>query len=292
MGYVLLVLAALSWSFVGILVKGASTMLDSTTITFARFGLGIVFLGLFIWMKDRGFKLRFGLKWVWLGALGKCCNYFFENYAISIGYAYGNILVPPIQTVLLLIISVVFLKEGISRRGWVAAALCITGVLLISWNGMPLGELLAGGGWTTVLYTISACGVVFHVLSQKILIKEMDAGNMNFSVFLLCTLLMAAPLPWQFEWSGEISGYRLAALGALGLITGLSFYWFAQSLKMVPFAVAVIVSNCSVLFTILWSYLVYDEPITGYVLSGAGVCLAGLLLLNLPARRVRGLKGI
>ena len=43
MGYLLLFLATLLWSFVGILVKSASTMADSTVITYARFGFGIVF---------------------------------------------------------------------------------------------------------------------------------------------------------------------------------------------------------------------------------------------------------
>lgn len=89
MGYVLLFLATLLWSFVGILVKSASTMADSMVITFARFGFGIVFLGLFIRWKGPGIKLRFNLNWIWIGALGKSCNYFFENMAISSGLGDG-----------------------------------------------------------------------------------------------------------------------------------------------------------------------------------------------------------
>ncbi len=77
MGYVLLLLATLSWSFVGILVKTASMMLDSMTITFMRFALGVVFLGGFLWIKRHPIKIRFDMKWIWLGAAGKCCNYFF-----------------------------------------------------------------------------------------------------------------------------------------------------------------------------------------------------------------------
>ncbi|WP_410514078.1 DMT family transporter [Paenibacillus sp. BR2-3] len=287
MGYLLLFLATLLWSFVGILVKSASAMVDSTVITFARFGFGIVFLGLYIGLKDRGFKLRFNLKWVWLGALGKSCNYFFENLAISIGYSYGNILVSPMQTILLLFISALFLKERITGRGWIAAFSCVLGVLLISWNGMSLSVLLKGGALTTGLYALSAVGVAFHVLSQKMLIREMDAGNMNFSIFLLCTLMMSLPLPYRFAWPEQFSIWAFGALVALGLITGLSFYWFTQALRTVPFSVAVIVSNCSILFTVLWSHLVYRDPISIYLIAGVAICIAGLLLLSLPMRQAK-----
>ncbi|WJH35849.1 hypothetical protein N6H14_07975 [Paenibacillus sp. CC-CFT747] len=44
-------------------------------------------------------------------------------------------------------------------------------------------------------------------------------------------------------------------------------------------------SNSSVLFSILWSYLIFHEPITLYVVTGTLVFLAGFLLLNLPGRR-------
>ncbi|ULL13217.1 DMT family transporter [Paenibacillus sp. H1-7] len=285
MGYVLLLLATLSWSFVGILVKTASTMVDSTTITFARFAIGIAFLGLLLLWKRGKIDLRTRMKWIWIGALGKSCNYFFENLALSIGFSYGNILVGPIQTVILLFISAFYFKEHVSARGWAAAAMCIGGVLLISWNGLPLHEMLASNGLTTFLFVLSAIGTTFHVLSQKMLIRTMDAENMNFSVFFWCSLLMAVPLPFQAHATGPVNGWGIAALIGLGLITGLSFNWFAQALKKVSFAVAVIVSNTGVLFTIAWSYLFFHDPITIYIIGGAGVFVAGLLLLNWPAKQ-------
>ncbi|MFC6457370.1 DMT family transporter [Paenibacillus vulneris] len=284
-GYFLLFLATLSWSFVGILVKTASGMVDSTTITFARFALGIVFLGILLLLKDGRIKLRGNMKWIWLGALGKSCNYFFENLALSIGYSYGNILVGPIQTVILLLVSAFYFKERVSARGWAAAGLCIGGVLMISWNGLPLHQMLASNGLTTVLFIFSAVGTTFHVLSQKMLIQSMDAENMNFSVFFWCSLLMALPLPVQAHATGPVNGWAIAALLGLGLITGLSFNWFAQALKRVSFAVAVIVSNSGVLFTIAWSYLFFHDPITVYIIGGAGVFMAGLLLLNWPLKQ-------
>src|SRR5690606_14418329 len=121
LGLVYLLLATLAWSFVGVLVKTASGMVDSTIITFARFSIGALFLGLYLYARNGRLNVRIGLKWVWIGAFGKSCNYFFENIALTIGYSYGNIIVPPIQTIVLLFVSVLLLKDRMTGRGWAAA---------------------------------------------------------------------------------------------------------------------------------------------------------------------------
>lgn len=280
----LLFLATLSWSFVGILVKTASHMVDSTTVTFARFFIGVLFLGLFLLVKHGSIRLRFDLRWIWIGAIGKCCNYLFENLALTIGYSYGNILVGPIQTTFLLLVTAFVFKERVSSRGWIAAALCICGVLLISWNGQSLASLAGGGMWITLLFVIAGIGASFHVLSQKLLAKDMDAGSMNFSVFLWASVITAVPVPFQFHMTGDAALWPILSLVALGLITGLSFYWFSQALQLVSFPVAVIVSNSGVLFSILWSHLFFHDPITRYIIGGVLLFTVGLLLLNLPSR--------
>ncbi|MFS0724563.1 DMT family transporter [Paenibacillus sp. 1P07SE] len=288
MGYVFLLLATLAWSFVGLLVKSASTMVDASMITFARFSLGIFFLGLFLLLKDGRIQLRSHLKWIWLGAAGKSINYIFENIAISMGYAYGNILIPPIQTVVLLLVSPLLFKEHVSGKGWIAAACCMAGVLAISWNGQPLDDLLGGSGWITLLFACSAVGSALHVLSQKQLVQAMDNGSMNFSVFFWCSVLTALPLPMQSEgFIGPMSVWAWLALAALGLITGLSFVWFSEAVRRVPFPMIIIVSNSMVLFTILWSFLFLGEPITVYIIGGTVMFFLGLLLLNLPLMKAK-----
>jgi len=133
LGYVLLLLATLGWSFVGILVKIASGMADSMMITFARFGFGVLFLGGWLLLKDGRIRLSAALPWIWIGAAGKSLNYFFENMALKWGYSYGNIVIPPVQMITLLFVSALFLKERIGPKGWTAAALSLAGILIIGW---------------------------------------------------------------------------------------------------------------------------------------------------------------
>nr|WP_285855672.1 DMT family transporter [Paenibacillus camelliae] len=284
----MLLLATLAWSFVGVLVKTGATMVDSAIITFARFFFGVVFLGLYLYIRNGKINLRLGLKWIWIGAIGKALNYIFENIAIHIGYSYGNILVQPVQTVVLLLAAALLFKDKITKRSWVAAVLCIIGVIIVGWNGVPLHELLNGGGITTILFILAGIGAAVHVLSQRMLIQTMDNGNMNVSIFIISTCLVTLPIPFQSEgFVGPVTVWAWGALLLLGLITGFSFLWSAEAIKRVPFTIVALAGNCTVLFTILWSYLFFNDPITIYVLAGTFVFVAGLLLLNIPMPRLK-----
>ncbi|WP_337100438.1 DMT family transporter [Paenibacillus sp. YIM B09110] len=293
MGYILLLLATLAWSFVGVLVKTASTMVDSSIISFARFFFGVLFLGLYLFIRDGKIQLRIGMKWIWIGAFGKAANYVFENIALKIGYSYGNILVQPVQTVVLLFAAGLLFKEKITTRGWIAAAFCVVGVAVVGWNGTPLDELVQGSGLTSLLFALAGIGAAVHVLSQRMLLDKMDNGNMNLSVFFLSTLIVTTPIPIQSQgFIGPVTIWAWGALVLLGIITGLSFYWFAEAIKRVPFTVVAIIGNCTVLFALVWSYLFFQEPITLYLISGTFIFVAGILLLNfpLPRRSVKGLQ--
>jgi drug/metabolite transporter (DMT)-like permease len=286
MGIILLLLSTLMWSFVSILVKAASFSLDSYTITFLRFFLGVIFLVLFIWLSKKKVKITWRSKWIWYGALGKVCNYLFENYGVSIGFAYEQILITPFLTIFMLLFSIFYFKEKATLLSWISVILCICGVLIISWNGLSLQEIMNFDLLLTLIFALSALGASFHFVSQKILIEKMDAADMNFSIFLWCSMITTLPLPSQSQWTGDFSGISIIALVILGIITGTSFLIYAKALKRVSFLTAAILGNSSVLFTLFWSWLFYSEPITIYVLLGSLLFLVGMVLLSLPGEKV------
>ena len=282
MAYILLLAVVMMWSFVGVLVKYASMMVDSNTITVCRFLFGVIFLGLLIKINKQDFTGGWNNKWVWIGAIGKCINYIFENIAISIGFVYGNIINLPIQTVFLAVMSVFYFGEKINLRKIISILLCIAGVVLVSWKG-SFSELI-GSNITTVLFTISAIGAGVHIISQKKLIGRMDSANMNFSTFLLCTIITGAPVPYTFHTTGDFSIIAVFSLVALGLITGISFYMNSKVLERLPLLTIAIVTNFSVILSLLWAWIFFNEPITNYVISGAVTFIIGIVLLSLPAK--------
>jgi drug/metabolite transporter (DMT)-like permease len=292
MGILLLLLSTLMWSFVSIFVKAASFAIDSYTITFLRFFIGVIFLVLFIWFGKRKLSITWKSKWIWYGALGKIINYLFENYGVSVGYAYEQVLISPFLTIFMLLFSIFYFKERMTILSWISAGLCIFGVFLISWNGLPINKLMEFDLFLTCIFALSAFGASFHFVSQKILIEKMNATDMNLSIFIWCSLLTTLPLPTQFEWSGELSGISIFSLLVLGFITGTSFLIYAKALKKVSFLVAAILVNSSVLFTLLWSWLFYHEPITVYVIIGSVLFLIGMVLLGLPGAKASNDKKV
>ncbi|HZG58002.1 DMT family transporter [Paenibacillus sp.] len=281
-----LLIATLSWSFVGVLVKLAALQFDSYTITFARFAVGAAALAVIIAIGRKSPRPAAFHRWIWIGALGKAGNYLFENIAITIGYAYGNVLVQPIQTIALLVAGLFLFKDRLTTKSWISAAVVLTGVLLITLNGRSIYETIATQGWITLLFVFSGIGAALHFLSQKMLLDSMGDLPMNYSIFFWASMLTAAPLPFAADWSPAFVPGAWLAAAALGLITGISFLMLSKALRTVKFSIAVIVSNMAALFTVLWSGVLLNEPITGYIVFGAVTVVAGMTMLNWPSKSV------
>ena len=264
------------------MVKSASFMADSSVITVSRFIFGVAFLYILMFFKKEKRIIYWKQKWIWIGVLGKSFNYIFENIAISNGHAYGNVVVWPVQTIFIVAVSVLFFKEALHIRKGVGILLCIAGVVIVSFRGASPSEFFRSGWLTLVLFIFSAIGAGVHLLSQKKLIDSMDAGNMNLSVFLFCSIFTSIPLPFTFHLTGRFSPWSVFSLVGLGFITGLSFYFNAKALKKVPFLTAVIISNSTLLFTLLWAWLVYGEALDAFILFGAVLLIVGIILANIP----------
>jgi drug/metabolite transporter (DMT)-like permease len=112
----------------------------------------------------------------------------------------------------------------------------------------------------------------------------MDSANMNFSTFLLCTVITGAPVPYTFHTTGEFSAIALFSLVALGLITGISFYINSKVMEKLPLLTIAIVTNLSVVFSLLWAWIFFNEPIDEYIISGAVIFIIGIVVLSLPEK--------
>ncbi|MGM9652364.1 MAG: DMT family transporter [Eubacteriales bacterium] len=287
MGYVYTFIVTVMFSLIGTCVTLAKAWVSSGVITFSRFFFGVLFLLGYMLLSRKKISLRFGYGAVWIGVACKCINYFAENYAVSHGYSFGNIIVWPMQCVAILFFSLFFLHEKISARAIAGVVLCIGGVALISWSGRPLGQLFADGALLyTVLFVIAGIGAAGFTMAQKLLLDRMDSCNLNLSMFAVCVLVTAAPLPFTAEAMGSFRFSALAGLVILGLITGVAFLLAAEAMKTLPVFLVTILQSMNVMLTLLWSVLFFHEPVTGYILGGAGIFLCGMVLVNLklPAK--------
>jgi drug/metabolite transporter (DMT)-like permease len=74
----------------------------------------------------------------------------------------------------------------------------------------------------------------------------------------------------------------LARLGSLSVLTALSSVMFVAGLKYAGVAVATVLSSTAPLFAIPLGLVFLGERVTRAALAGALVCVAGIVVLQLP----------
>ena len=293
MGYFYLILQALIFSFGGLLIKSVGTMLSPFLTSCLRFTIGIAML--FLIQRLRTGKLRLTLtdRVILIGGVCKALHYLAENFGVMRGFSYGVVLVWPVQTVVIFLVSRLFYKERADYCTLAGTILCVAGVITISWNGASLSVFLGSGWITMAALVLAGIGAAGFSISQKARIREMDVVEMNASMFIfgwITTLLVLIPTSPHVTGTVNLSGTISMLL--LGIITCVGFLLQAAGIRTVPLLIATIIQSSSTVLTILWGVLFYHDPISRYVVLGTVFFMTGIVLVNLPAVRSKQVQQI
>ena len=288
MGYVYLLMVALFFSFGGTCVKLIRPFFSPYMITFLRFFVGVLWLlGLKAVRRQKtraDFRraLRTGWKWLLLGAAAKLLAYLTENTALSIGVSYGNILTQPSQMILLTALGVTVLRERMNGAKWAGMALCVAGILLISWNGASLEELLAGDLRLTLLYVFSGACAGLFVFAQKKAAADFDILDSNLFMFsAAAALAFLIPLGQGDVLPAAVPDLPCAlAILWYGFVTGIGFYLNAKAIPLVPFRMVAPLQSTMVFFALLWGILFFHEPVSVWIIGGTSLFVLGIVLLS------------
>ena len=285
MGYVYLLLQALIFSFGGILIKTAAASFSPFMVSFLRFALGVLFLLALQLIRGKRPRLVLLNRVIVFGGIAKTLHYLGENYGVTHGFSYGNVVIWPVQTVVILLISVLFLRERVTKRAVAGAFLCVTGIGLLTWNGAPPEAFFGGQGVLLLSFVIAGIGASLFSVAQKKLLDRMDTVDLNTSMFLIGGLCTACVLP---ATDAPVTGLHIPAAVAmliLGAITGAGFLLQAEGLKTVPIFTATLVQSSTVILSLTWAALLYHERITGWIVAGTALFLIGILIVNLKPKQ-------
>ncbi len=285
MGYVYLLLQALIFSFGGILIKTAAQCFSPFMVSFLRFALGVLFLLALQIIRGRRPRLVLLNRVIVFGGVAKTLHYLGENYGVTHGFSYGNVVIWPVQTVVILLISVLFLRERVTKRAVAGAFLCVTGIGLLTWNGAPPEAFFGAQGALLLAFVIAGIGASLFSVAQKKLLDRMDTVDLNTSMFVIGGLCAAGVLPLT---DAPVTGLQIPAAVAmlmLGAITGAGFLLQAEGLKTVPIFTATLVQSYTVILSLVWAALLYRERITGWIVAGTALFLIGILIVNLKPKR-------
>lgn len=287
MGIIYLLCVAVMFSFGGTCAKTIGPFFSAEYITLFRFVFGVFFLFLLKLIRRQGFRadywenVRRFFPWLAFGAISKALAYLTENYALTHGVSYGNILTQPAQMAFLTIVSVFMLKEKLTRRQAFFMVPCLVGVLLVSWNGRSISDFLSGNLLLTALFLISGVFAGCHVLAQKKVADHMDIIDSNLTMFVISAVIALLPtiLPTM---GGALVGVRPSpacciAILCFGFITGIGFYLNAKAIPLVPLYMVPVIQSTMVLFSLIWGILFFNEQVTAYVAVGSALFVIGII---------------
>ena len=295
MGYLYLGLVALLFSFGGTCVKLIQPYFTPSMITFLRFLVGVFWLlGLKLALRQRFrgvFAAALKSKWGWLlfGAAVKYLAYITENTALSAGVSYGNILTRPVQIILHTVLGVFVLREKMNAAKWAGIALCVTGILLITWNGTPPDQLLGDNILLTLLYVASGIFAGLFVFAQKKTADGIDVLDSNLIMFSMAAVMsFGVPLGQGEVLPPSVPNVScVAAILLFGFITGIGFYLNAKAIPLVSFQMVALLQSTTVFFSLAWGILFFDEAVSGWIIAGTLLFVAGIVFMQMKTAKTR-----
>ncbi|MFW6323521.1 MAG: DMT family transporter [Desulfovibrionales bacterium] len=292
--YLKLVLTAFFWGGTFIAGRILSQDLDPFTAAFLRFVFATSFL-LFILLrterrlppmdlKKGGFLFLLGMT----GVFSYNVFFFLGLQTVTAGRA---ALIIALNPVLITFSSALLLRERIRPAQGLGIVFCLVGASVVIARGNPLDLLQGTAGWGELFLLLCVVSwVSYSLLGKKVMGYYSPVASVTYScIFGTAALLVPALLHDLTSSLASISMLGWGCLLYLGIFgTGLGFSWYYQGIQKIGPTRAGVFINLVPVSAILLSALILDEPLTGALLAGGGLVLAGLSLTNLPGIRLLG----
>ncbi|HMM64235.1 MAG TPA: DMT family transporter [Mesorhizobium sp.] len=272
LGYLLVFLSALLWSFGGTIARFIDNG-DSWTVVFWRSVWAAAFLICFMAWRDgwRGMLRLFrdmGLPGL---AVAVCFATASTCFVVALAYTtVANILLMQAGVPLLAaLFAWIFLGEKVSVATWLAIAAVIAGVGVMVSESLGGSVSPIGDGLALLIATMFS---IATVITRRFSHVRMTPATCLGTIFAAA---FAALLVGDFAVSARDMGF-LFAFGVVNL--GLGLACFATGARLVPAAIAALLGTFEPLLGPIWVWLVHSEVPSGRTLLGGSIVLVALLV--------------
>jgi drug/metabolite transporter (DMT)-like permease len=276
-GLLLVLLAALLWSFGGTIARFITTA-DSWTIVFwrsyfATFAL-LVFMGL-RWGPAGSIAHFRAMGWPGLG-VALCFAVASTAFVVALAHTtVANILLMQAGAPLIAaLLSFLAFGESVSRATWTAIAAVITGVTVMVSQSLS-GQVSLLGDGLALLITLAFSTAI--VITRRHAAIEMVPA---VCVGTVIAALFSATLATEFIVSTSDFAW-LVMFGAANLGLGLAV--FVTGARALPAALAALISTLEPVLAPIWVWLIHTEVPSAATLAGGAivfVALCGHVLLQ------------
>lgn len=185
------------------------------------------------------------------------------------------------STVLTILFALIFLGEGISLPKGAAVAVIAAGVfLMIEKKDVKKTDTPGKGSW--MLYAIgSAFFASMTAILGKIGISGVES-NLGTAIRTIVVLIMAwlmVLVTGKQKEVKRIEKKELAFICLSGIATGASWLFYYRALQEGPASVVAPIDKLSVLVTVVFSYFVFGEKLSGKGLLGLALLTSGTVAM-------------
>lgn len=286
------VLAALGFSFKAIFVKlaYAAGPVDAVTLLALRMGLSLPLFAWLVWASRRPASIPLtlgdGFRVAVLGLLGYYLSSLFDFYGLQFISAGLERLILFTYPTLVLVFQAIAMRERPTPRTLLAMGLCYLGLGIAFVH--DLGA--AGGGHAVLVGSLwvfaSAVTYALYYSGTGMMLKRMGSMRMAglcgsaSSLMVLAHYLLVADVTQLAQLPAAVWAY--AAMMAL-FSTVLPIYWVALAIQRLGPTHTAAVGNLGPVLTMLASWAILSEAISGYQIAGLVLVLLGVSRLK-PAK--------
>ena len=284
----LILLAGILWGSMGLFVRPLNAKgLSSWDIVFIRAFLTMVFMAVFILVKDRSlFKIKLKDIWCFIGTGLLSIVFFNLCYFKEITIAPLSIAAILLYTApaFVMVISAFCFNERLTKRKIAALFLSFLGLMFVT-GVFSSGERLTlktlfiglGAGLGYALYSI---------FSRYALEKGYSSFTISFYTFLLATVTTVF-----FIKPGEVTGVAFSSWSMIVLLiafalvsTIIPYLTYTVGLKGVENGQASIIASIEPVVATLIGIIWYHEKMSVWVLIGIVLVLTGIVISNISVK--------
>lgn len=279
-GIILIILAAICWSFIGPLGSVAMrNHINPLEVAFWRaFLAGSCFLVLAVISRQKPHYVQSDipllLGWVLFGVLLNFVSYMFAVHYVGNGLASILLYTAPLW---IIVISALIFKDFPRISQLVALGLGLGGIIAICWPGEHIQLSLIG----IMSGIASGLGYALQYFFNNSALKRQPIF-WNFAILFLLTSLCILPFV-NFAPKTPIIWLSLFSLGAIATVLAYMF-WSSSMRYLIPVTVSIIALLEPALAT-LWGILFFNEqPSPMIYLGGTLILLSAVLITILPQK--------
>ncbi len=277
-GLALLTLSALLFSAMGVLIRMASHTVNNETIVFFRNLTGSLMLLPLVAVHGRGLlRTTVPLKHLWRGVVGLAAMYGFF-YAIAHIPLSNAMVFTYSSPVFIPLVAWLILKEHLTLRMGMAAALGFVGVLMVCRPDIE------GMGWIAIIGVSSSLLASLAFVTVRSLAASEPTTRIVLYFSLISATISAIPMFWAWR---PLNQHELALVVGAGVLATLSQLAMSRAYSLAPAGKIGPAAYLAIVFAGFWAWLLWGEVPDHWALTGIAVIfMATLLCLERPRKKV------